>query len=82
MAFKINGVFKIAHINICCIGTVQGQNRDSQLSLFLGPEWGQNSSDANKVSDVSDSSNGCKGSDASNVSDASDPHDVSVASGN
>ena len=52
-------------------GQIQGQNWDSQLSLFLTFEWGQNSSDVNHVSDVRDASNASKVSDAIFVSDAS-----------
>ena len=52
-------------------GQIQGQNRDSQLSLFLTFEWGQNSSDATSVSGVWDASNASKVSDAIFVSDAS-----------
>ena len=52
-------------------GQIQGQNWDSQLSLFLTFEWGQNSSDASSVSDVWDASNASKVSDAIFVSDAS-----------
>ena len=36
--FKINSVFKVASINISCVGSVEGQNRDSRLSLFIGLE--------------------------------------------
>ena len=52
-------------------GQIQGHNWDSQLSLFLTFEWGQNSSDANSVSGVWDASNASKVSDAIFVSDAS-----------
>ena len=38
VTFKILDIFKVANINICCIGSVPGQNRDSQLSLFIGLE--------------------------------------------
>ena len=38
VTFKINSVFKVASISICCVGSVEGQNRDSRLSLFIGLE--------------------------------------------
>ena len=52
-------------------GQIQGQNWDSQLSLFLTFEWGQNSSDAGSVSGVWDASNARKDSGAIFFSDAS-----------
>ena len=33
--FKINSVFKVASISKCCVGSMEGQNRDSRLSLFI-----------------------------------------------
>ena len=52
-------------------GKIQGHNWDSQLSVFLMFEWGQNSSDANNVSGVWDASNASKVSVPIFVSDAS-----------
>ena len=52
-------------------GQIQGRNWDSQLSVFLTLEWGQNSSDASSVSGVWDVSNASKASAAIFVSDAS-----------
>ena len=59
------------HIFFYCSIWIQDQNTDSQLSEFFSFEWGQNSSDATRVSDVCVANNGSKVSDTIFLSDAS-----------